>query len=99
MRQLFRNNLRKLSSEPLSPDDASYLAGASEKLNEIDLARQVLADWERNHPRDVKALIARAEFELRQNAPGPAATAAERALVLRPDDPQAKKLLQQTQDR
>lgn len=99
MRQLFRDNLRNLSDEPLMPDDASYLAGATEKLAETDLARQVLADWERNHPRDVKALIARAEFELRHNAPGPAAAAAERALLLRPDDPQAKKILSQIQDR
>jgi tetratricopeptide (TPR) repeat protein len=52
------------------PFQASPLAVIAREMNDLDLARAILADWQRQSPRDLKALLQRAEVELRGGAYG-----------------------------
>jgi len=48
----------------IPPDQAFYLAHVAMEMGKLDLARWIIADWERRAPADPQALRRRAEVEL-----------------------------------
>jgi tetratricopeptide (TPR) repeat protein len=71
------------------PDQAFFLVQIAVRTDRLDLARYVLARWERQTPKDVKAMQKRAEVELAGGAYGRAIEAADGVLALEPKDPSA----------
>jgi tetratricopeptide (TPR) repeat protein len=71
------------------PDQAMLLVQIAYHRGEYDLARSVLAQWERKAPRDLDARRWRAKVELAAGAYGRAIEAADRVLAARPKDPVA----------
>jgi tetratricopeptide (TPR) repeat protein len=81
----------------IRPDQASRLAHVAIETGQYDLARWIVADWERQAPDDLEALRKRARVELKAGAYGRAIEAAERlrmqadkVLSTRPKDQQAQ---------
>jgi serine/threonine protein kinase len=89
-------------SEPYKPELIITLAWG---INEVGLARQLVAEWEKQSPDNREALFYHAETELRAGAYGPALALAESALEKKPDDKRmldlkkraADKILEQAQ--
>ncbi|HEY1380228.1 MAG TPA: protein kinase, partial [Gemmataceae bacterium] len=73
----------------LRPWQAALVASVAIEAGELDLARWVIADWERQAPKDVLLWRKRLAVELRAKAYGPAIAAADKLLKLVPNDADA----------
>jgi tetratricopeptide (TPR) repeat protein len=74
----------------LDPDQADLLAGAASGLGDLDLARGILADWERRAGDDPRLLRRRLDVEIRAGAYGPAVRVADRLLEKAPRDEEVR---------
>jgi hypothetical protein len=76
------DNVRTLAAwGGIRPDQAYYLAHVAIEMNELDLARGIIADWERQAPQDLQALRKRVTVELKAGACGRAVRAADQLLA------------------
>jgi tetratricopeptide (TPR) repeat protein len=66
------------------PERAQYMAGLAVLIDEVDLARSILAKWERRSPRDPEAWAWRAFIERIGGSYDRSMTAAQEALRLKP---------------
>jgi tetratricopeptide (TPR) repeat protein len=82
---------RLIASGRLTPVQAALVASVAAEAGEFDLARGVIADWERQAPEDVLAWRKRLDAEFRAGAYGPAVAAADRILKRLPDDESARR--------
>jgi tetratricopeptide (TPR) repeat protein len=75
------------------PDQAGILVQIALKNGELDLARSILAQWERQVPKEnIPALLNRAEVELAGGSCRRAAELANRVLKVRPKDTDAQRI-------
>jgi serine/threonine protein kinase/predicted Zn-dependent protease len=93
-------NARKLLAfGPLPPWQAGLIAKVAIDVGDLDLARRAIADWERQTPKDALLWRKRLEVELIAKAYGPAITAADKLLELKPNDADAVRLRKAAVDR
>jgi len=77
---------RLISRGRLNPGQAALVASVTIEADELDLARWVIRDWEREAPEDQMAWRKRLIVEFRAGAYGPAVAAADKILKRLPDD-------------
>jgi tetratricopeptide (TPR) repeat protein len=83
-------NARKLVElGPLYPSHAMELSQLAVNMNELDLARRILTDWERQAPGDVNVQRRRMVVEYKGEAYGLALKAANKVLDRQPRDAEA----------
>jgi tetratricopeptide (TPR) repeat protein len=85
-----RNARKLLERGPLPPWQAQLIADVAIGTGDFDLARRVLADWERQAPKDVSLWRERLEVEFQSNSFAKAIQAADKILALKPGDADAK---------
>jgi tetratricopeptide (TPR) repeat protein len=76
----------------LSPDIAALVTTVAIDAGDLNLARTVLTEWERQSPGDLRAARRRMKVEYNSEAFGPAIVAADRILCRRPDDADAQRI-------
>jgi hypothetical protein len=86
LRDRVRQNIQAIMAlGDADPERAQYMAGlAAVLIGELDLARSILAEWERRSPRDHEAWAWRAFIERIGGSYGRSMTAAQEALRLKP---------------
>jgi tetratricopeptide (TPR) repeat protein len=90
LRQRALQNTRKLVElSPLFPSHALELSQLAISMNELDLARRIIADWERQKPGDVNVQRRRMVVEYNGEAYGLALKAANKVLDRQPKDAEA----------
>jgi tetratricopeptide (TPR) repeat protein len=83
-------NARKLLDlGRLPPWQAAMVATVAIDADDLDLARSVIADWERQAPKDILLWRKRSVVEIKARAYGPAIAAADKILELKPNDAEA----------
>jgi tetratricopeptide (TPR) repeat protein len=86
-------NIRELVAlGDMRPFQANALAGIARDLKELDLARWILAEWERQHPDDLDIQWRRITVEWDARAYPRVVQAAEAILKRKPEDPEAKRV-------
>jgi tetratricopeptide (TPR) repeat protein len=90
----------RLTHGPIrAPAVASICFLAALEAKEYDLARLLMADWERLAPHDPALAYRRAQLELRAGAYGPAVKAARQALERDPTNAAVEKLLREANEK
>jgi tetratricopeptide (TPR) repeat protein len=92
MGRAVKNARKLLELGRLPPWQSAVVASLAIDADEIDLARWVIADWERQAPKDILLWRKRLAVEFKSQAYGPAIAAADKILELKPNDAQAKRL-------
>jgi serine/threonine protein kinase/Flp pilus assembly protein TadD len=83
---------RLIARGRLNPDHAALVASVAIEAGELDLARWVIRDWERQAPEDAMSWQKRLLVEYKAGAHGPAIAAADKILKRLPDDADAKRI-------
>jgi tetratricopeptide (TPR) repeat protein len=86
MARALQNTRTLLELGPPSPFQAALLAPLAIEAGELDLARRILAEWERQAPQDLLLLKKRLAVELKAQAYGPAIAVADKYLERQPGD-------------
>src|SRR5262249_4854995 len=84
-----RHSRELLALGDLPPRQAEILSRPTLEAGEVDLARQVVAGWERQAGKDLAPLYRRLAIEMEAKAYGPALDLADRILKSRPKDKEA----------
>src|SRR5262249_12945517 len=83
----------------LTPHEWDMLAGFATDLNEYDLARMLVRDWEAASKNDLNVLRRRAAVELKAGAYGAALEAAKKVLARKPGDKDALRSLKEASEK
>src|SRR5262249_10200269 len=83
------NVRRRVALGGVRGDEAFSLSHVAIETGQYDLARAIVAEWERQAPGNLSALRKRADVELRAGAYGPALRAIDAILKQKPDDEEA----------
>ncbi len=86
-----------LTLGPVRPKEALHLVKIARYSSDWDLARYILADWERQEPKNSDVWRQRAMTELKAGAYGPAMEAARKVLGQHPSDSDARQCLQEAE--
>jgi hypothetical protein len=83
-------NVRRLALSPLTPEEVLHLSDLALFLDEVDLARWLVAEGQRRHPRDLRLEKMRLAVELRAGAYGEVLKRAKAILARNEKDTVAK---------
>jgi hypothetical protein len=98
-RRALQNTRKLIELGPLYPSHALELSQLAIGLKEQDLARRILADWERQTPRDLNVQRRRMVVEYNSEAYGPALKAANMVLDREPKDAEALAIRRAAQEK
>jgi tetratricopeptide (TPR) repeat protein/predicted Ser/Thr protein kinase len=90
---------RVLALGPVQPHEREIAVKIPLNAEELGLARQHLDEWDQQAPGELSALQLRARLELKSGAYGRAIAAANKALAMKPDDAELRKLIQEASEK